>query len=118
MPRLSRLPRAGGLVELSGIVIEGRRGYRAERAELIGPLELDVPCAGTSASGDFCERDVEVVIDADHTPRGRCPWHSQPVDGADRLGLDDWLDSVVADLEAIYDTPVLTFEKGGGHGHR
>lgn len=35
-----------GPVALSGRVIEGTRGYRAERGRIVGPLDLGVHCAG------------------------------------------------------------------------
>lgn len=38
-------PRVGGFVKLTGLVIEGSTGYRAQRAEMLGPLELTFPCS-------------------------------------------------------------------------
>jgi hypothetical protein len=41
-----RAPIASGMIALSGRVIEGSRGFRAEHAELAGPLRIDLVCAG------------------------------------------------------------------------
>ncbi len=42
-----RSPLVAGRVALSGTVIEGSRGYRAQHAEIVGPLTVGLHCAGT-----------------------------------------------------------------------
>lgn len=116
-PRLTRLPQASGPVELSGMVIEGTRGYRAQHAQILGPLELRMPCAGTVDFAEPCPNPSVEVLTLDDTSQARCAEHTSGDISRSRLPLRDWLDVVVPGLQATYGTPVFTFEKGGTHGH-
>lgn len=70
---------AHGPVELSGVVYEGTRGYRAERARLLGPLQL---IAGTGASPEclkpLCRRPAEWIRVGPTLYLPRCSDHLEP----------------------------------------
>jgi hypothetical protein len=53
-----RAPLVSGRVALSGRVVEGPRGYRAARAEIVGPLRVTLRCAG-SVEGELWTRRPE-----------------------------------------------------------
>jgi hypothetical protein len=56
------------VVELSGIVLEGASGFRAEKAVMTGPVKLTVPCGGV---GDrHCDQRATLVGGAPTTSRG------------------------------------------------
>lgn len=96
-----RYPSVSGFVELAGTVIEGARGFRGETAEMIGPLEMVVPCA----AGHQCDIPVEAV--ATHGTRyvGLCPHHLDSTRGAE--SLDIWLNRVIPSLEKRYVGPIV-----------
>ncbi|MCI0677991.1 MAG: hypothetical protein L0Z63_02975 [Actinobacteria bacterium] len=118
IPRLVRLPQVRGPVELSGVVIEGKSGYRGQRARLVGPLELQVPCFETMTR-EACPNPAVAALMSHETPRGVCAVHADPSENNSSLDLTDWLDRISPQIQTIYQTPVFTFEEGGQtHGHR
>lgn len=117
-PRLQNRPTVGGFVELTGRVIEGSRGYRACRAEIIGPLELHVPCGGRTTTTGSCPDPATIVIIRDGDPVGACDEHVRTVPSVHRVALTDWIDQIVPRLEATYNTEILHLRKGATHGHR
>lgn len=51
-----RSPLVAGRIALTGKVIEGSRGYRAQRAEIVGPLRVTLVCAGSVEKGLWTRR--------------------------------------------------------------
>lgn len=117
-PRLAGRPTISGFVELSGVVIEGEFGYRAQQAAIVGPLELAVPCAGVEAEGSAsCTEPATAVFTQDDL-KGVCAEHTRLPVEADPTELSEWVDQVVPQLEATYQAPIIYLEKGANHGHR
>jgi hypothetical protein len=103
------VPRVRGWVELTGTVVEGTRGYRAEQACLVGPLELEVPCAGPrNQSGHCVEPAVVVARTGVVSYRGRCADETH----ASRTGgtpVEVWRAAAIEALTARYRVSVVTF---------
>jgi len=107
--RIAHLPMAGGFIEMSGVVIEGSKGFRAQRARLVGPVEVWVPCAD-------CRSPATEIFIRDHLFRGRCNRHAAgDVPG---MARDEWMDYVVPALGRRYRVPVVGVEEGVADGHR
>lgn len=86
-------PHIVGSVELTGVVLEGSRGYRAQEARIVGPLELQANC---DVCGDAPVAFADLGL---HYGLG-CEWHS---DGHRFNRLDLWLEQ----LEQRYPGPVI-----------
>jgi hypothetical protein len=99
--RIEGLPRVGGFVEMSGIVIEGSKGYRAQRARIVGPLEAWVPC------GD-CGETAETVTVEDGVFRGSCRDHRPPGETAT---VSDWFETVIPLLGRRYGLSIIESER-------
>lgn len=118
-PRLTGRPTVAGFVELSGLVVEGSQGYRAREAVIVGPLELEVACAGGTLDGsDSCDNPATSILTRGEAFHGACARHAKSVPDVDRTPLSAWVQRLVPCLEASYHTPILHFEKGGTDGHR
>lgn len=116
-PRLTGRPTISGFVELSGVVLEGHLGYRAQEAAVVGPLELDVPCAGVAGDGSTeCTKLVTKVFSRDGI-RGFCEEHATSAFATNQVELTEWVDQVVPQLAATYHTPIIHLEKGATNGH-
>lgn len=95
-------PRVGGFVKLTGLVIEGTTGYRAQRAEMMAPLELMFPCSFAE-----CDQPAVAVSDCRSHYAGYCSAHV--VDPTDLQSTDVWSERVIEQLETRYAGPILMF---------
>ena len=119
IPRLEGRPTVGGFVELSGIVIEATRGYRAREAVIVGPLELHVPCGGaTTNEPRTCPNPAMVIQSRKRDPIGACEEHVSNADDVSHIALNHWADSIVAHLEATYITEIIHAGRRTTHGYR
>lgn len=116
-PRLAGSPRVAGFVELTGMVIEGDRGFRAEQATLVGPLDLVVPCGGSSLGDDPCPDPPVRVATVDSAYRGLCPFHLEQLQPQRVTDLPEWRWAISQQIEDTYGVPLIDWEKGGAHGH-
>lgn len=89
---------AHGAVELWGSVIEGERGYRAERARLAGDLELVVGMGPgrPRCTTPGCRRDAAGIVEAAWSYLARCPDHGSA------MGFRAFAAAVDASLTARY----------------
>jgi hypothetical protein len=94
---------AHGAVELSGMVFEGSRGFRAGRARIIGPLEIIV---GTGSRPEclkpLCPRPAEWIRIGPTLYLPRCRQHLEPPGSFVNLPLTDFLDRVAASFAVRY----------------
>lgn len=93
-------PSVAGFVQLTGAVIEGERGFRGQAATMVGPLEMDVPCAG-----ERCDNPADSVATRGGRYLGLCPRHRATSSGVETL--DSWLTWVVTSLERRYVSPIV-----------
>lgn len=86
-------PHIVGSVEMSGMVLEGTRGYRGQQARIVGPLELRADC-------DMCTGVPTAIADSGLHYAVGCELHSD-----DRFSesLEGWLEK----LEHRYGGPIL-----------
>lgn len=103
------LPVVTGFVELSGRVIEGASGYRGEKATVVPPVELSIPCAGGLVTSSPCPNRPSQVFELDYEYRGLCAMHLGSLTG--QL-VDHWLSTVLARILVRYQVDVVTVEKG------
>lgn len=96
--RIAHMPHAGGFIEMSGRVIEGSKGYRAQWARIVGPLEVWVPCAE-------CGHDAATVATRDRSFRGSCGEHAES--GEPVTDVEDWMASIVPSLGRRYRVPII-----------
>ncbi|MCJ7726538.1 MAG: hypothetical protein MUP76_09165 [Acidimicrobiia bacterium] len=83
---------AQGPIALTGRVLEGRLGYRAERARIIGPLVLSLGGVRPTCLKPSCRRPADWVRVGPRLYLPRCTAHLQPeVDGMFNLPLDEFL---------------------------
>jgi hypothetical protein len=99
--RIDGLPRVGGFVEMSGIVIEGSKGYRAQWARIVGPLEVWVPC------GD-CGESAETVTAEEGRFRGSCRDHRR---AGVTATVGAWFGTVIPLLGQRYGLPIIESER-------
>lgn len=107
--QIAHLPLAGGFIEMSGTVIEGSKGYRAERARIVGPLEVWVHCSE-------CGEPASYVATNDRRFRGSC--HRHAAGGASTREVADWMEYVIPSLGHRYQVPIMAAKGGDPIGHR
>ena len=98
---------ASGEVSLTGRVIKCTRGYKAEKAEILSPIYLDVSCSG---DGNSCPQPVEVIAlpNAGVTHYwGYCEEHRQEHEDAVLLDADVWFPEAARELSDRYGIQVL-----------
>jgi hypothetical protein len=103
-----------GGVELSGLVLEGSIGYRAERARIVGPLTVFMGCSGPDEEPAGCGLAATSVRIRAEAIEPRCDCHRGG--GSDELNADEVLAIVAARLELSYGVTVN--QEGGTDGHR
>jgi hypothetical protein len=93
-----------GRVLLSGRVFAGSREYRAQRAEIIGPLAVRIGCAV-----DRCVSRADFAVTSDGTPKPLCVHHVvEHSDGANTIGLArEFAPALYERLESRYGVPVV-----------
>lgn len=94
---------AQGSVELSGIVFEGSRGYRAERARIVGPLEIIAGMGCRPAClKPLCPRRADWIRIGPTLYLPRCDDHLEPPGSFTNLPLMDFLDRVAESFAVRY----------------
>jgi hypothetical protein len=101
-----------GAVELSGTVLEGERGFRAQRAKIVGPLELRTVCEHglrRRAVRELCPAPPKVgVIKSDRYALA-CDRHAATLlaGSGEPVKLATLLEMVATKLETRYQVAVL-----------
>ena len=101
---------AEGPVRLWGRVLEGTKGYRAERARIIGPLVVRLgcrwPCTPETWLAHACsEPPAMVVIDSDeYVPL--CRQHAEVIP-APKVSADEFMELITTGLHARYGVEIL-----------
>jgi hypothetical protein len=91
-----------GRVLLSGRVIQGDQGFRAEKARITGPLELRLRC-----SADDCDAPPVGVVVTRSRPEPECVTHLGARDDDDRAEpFAEWSQALRARLEVRYGVDV------------
>jgi hypothetical protein len=96
-----------GEVELSGWVIELTLGYRAERARIVGPLQLILSCDGGDRGAPCAGRVVAVSAGLTEL-RAQCKRHMRK--GAEPI--EDVVGKIIARLELRYGVDVVIDKEG------
>lgn len=110
IPASPQGPRALGRIALTGIVLEGRRGYRAQRAVIAGALEIELACTGVPDDGEApCGAAAVAVVRRDAISyRAVCARHVEQLFGLGRpVDVEAWLAAVVPALSARYEVEVV-----------
>lgn len=102
---------ASGSVALSGRIIKCQRGYKAQYAEMLAPVVLDVSCSG---DGSHCIREVSRIVLADDRVNayyGTCADHewSETHRNAVVVDADVWMPEAARTLTEKYDLEVLSY---------
>lgn len=93
-----------GFVKLSGRVVQQGSEYRAEEAEIVGPLSISLPAPGVfrrlGARAGFHQQARRVIVDGDSFALRYRP-------GRHGVGLGDWLRDTSAALRGRYGVEVV-----------
>lgn len=100
--RIQHLPKAAGFIAMTGTVIEGSKGFRAERARIVGPVEVWVPCAD-------CGDQAATVATTERDFRGRCRRHQNSEETA--TTVEEWTAMALSDLGQRYRVPIIEREE-------
>ncbi len=101
-----------GAVELSGTVLEGERGFRAQRARIVGPLEVRTACEHglkRRAVRELCPSPPKVGVIRSDRYALACERHAATLlaGSGEPVELPTLLSMVAARLEARYRVPVI-----------
>ena len=95
-----------GEVALWGRVLEGSKGYRAEHAQVLGPLAVEMRCAHPTGPTTNCGAPPVVVVCRESEYLPRCETHRGAAGPAARLEPDDFMTAVGTALTRRYGVDV------------